>query len=237
MLARRIEERRDWVVIIIGSTVRGSRGWGDESPLHRRTRSVSRHPHQRRRGVRPSVQRAEQWSADVDHPDTVSGTLYSSPASNPFVGRPGRDEMFAYGFRNPWRFSFDRLTGQQWVGDVGQGSSLRRPRRGRYADHGWRQLRLARVRGRSAHRRGSRALRQSGRLHLSGLPIRPLVERAVLHYRRVRVSRHYGRGGWTYTISPAKAAFGPSGGTGSGTRRNGSATIAGQAFSVEQSRW
>ena len=60
---------------------------------------------------------------DVDHPDTVSGTLYSSPASNPFVGRPGRDEIFAYGFRNPWRFSFDRLTGQQWVGDVGQGGA------------------------------------------------------------------------------------------------------------------
>jgi hypothetical protein len=56
---------------------------------------------------------------DVDNPDTIAGTPYSSPSSNPFVGRPGRDEIFAYGFRNPFRFSFDR-TGQQWVGDVGQ---------------------------------------------------------------------------------------------------------------------
>jgi glucose/arabinose dehydrogenase len=60
---------------------------------------------------------------DVDHADAVNGTSYSSPASNPFVGRPGRDEIFAYGFRNPWRFSFDRVTAQQWVGDVGQGGA------------------------------------------------------------------------------------------------------------------
>jgi hypothetical protein len=57
---------------------------------------------------------------DVDTPDQNAGTLYSSPVSNPFVNAAGRDEIFAWGFRNPWRFSFDRFTGQQWVGDVGQ---------------------------------------------------------------------------------------------------------------------
>jgi glucose/arabinose dehydrogenase len=45
---------------------------------------------------------------------------YGIPSDNPFVGRPGADEIFAYGFRNPYRMSFDQTTGQLWVGDVGQ---------------------------------------------------------------------------------------------------------------------
>ena len=50
-------------------------------------------------------------------------TPYVVPPDNPFLGADeGRDEIFAYGMRNPWRFSFDRLSGQQWVGDVGQGA-------------------------------------------------------------------------------------------------------------------
>jgi glucose/arabinose dehydrogenase len=46
---------------------------------------------------------------------------YTVPASNPFVGRPGqRPEIWASGLRNPWRFSFDRATGDLFIGDVGQ---------------------------------------------------------------------------------------------------------------------
>jgi glucose/arabinose dehydrogenase len=44
------------------------------------------------------------------------------PNSNPFVGSTGDDEIWSYGLRNPWRFSFDRVTGDMWIGDVGQGS-------------------------------------------------------------------------------------------------------------------
>ena len=56
---------------------------------------------------------------DVDHPDP--GRNYSIPKDNPFVNTPGAlPEIWAYGFRNPWRFSFDPKTGQPWVGDVGQ---------------------------------------------------------------------------------------------------------------------
>jgi glucose/arabinose dehydrogenase len=54
-------------------------------------------------------------------PDPTSSAAYSSPRSNPFVGRDGRDEIWSYGLRNPWRFSFDRQTGALWIGDVGQG--------------------------------------------------------------------------------------------------------------------
>ena len=47
---------------------------------------------------------------------------YSVPQSNPFVGAAGADEIWAYGFRNPWRFSFDRDTGNLLIGDVGETS-------------------------------------------------------------------------------------------------------------------
>ena len=45
---------------------------------------------------------------------------YGIPADNPFVGAAGADEIFAYGFRNPFRFSFDKRTGQLFAADVGQ---------------------------------------------------------------------------------------------------------------------
>ncbi|MGH9334983.1 MAG: PQQ-dependent sugar dehydrogenase, partial [Vicinamibacteria bacterium] len=53
---------------------------------------------------------------DVDH-----GVPYAIPADNPFVTNPSfRDEIWAFGLRNPWRFSFDRLTGDLFIADVGQ---------------------------------------------------------------------------------------------------------------------
>jgi glucose/arabinose dehydrogenase len=55
-------------------------------------------------------------------PRASGGKPYSVPASNPFVGKPGRDEIYSYGLRNPFRFSFDTSHGQPRIaiGDVGQ---------------------------------------------------------------------------------------------------------------------
>lgn len=45
---------------------------------------------------------------------------YAIPSGNPFMNAPGDDEIWAYGLRNPWRCGFDSLTGDLWIGDVGQ---------------------------------------------------------------------------------------------------------------------
>ncbi|HEY5976537.1 MAG TPA: PQQ-dependent sugar dehydrogenase [Solirubrobacterales bacterium] len=57
-------------------------------------------------------------------PRPSRGRAYSVPASNPFVGRPGRDEIYSYGLRNPFRFSFDTVSAgapRIAIGDVGEG--------------------------------------------------------------------------------------------------------------------
>jgi glucose/arabinose dehydrogenase len=79
---------------------------------------------------------------DVDHSST--GLNYAIPATNPFVGQAGRRaEIWAYGLRNPYGFSFDRQTGDLWIGDVGQNLYEEIDRAthaaglGRGANYGW----------------------------------------------------------------------------------------------------
>jgi putative heme-binding domain-containing protein len=73
---------------------------------------------------------------DIDREE--NGKAYAIPHDNPFVKTPGaRGETWAYGFRNPWRMSFDRVTGDLWVGDVGweQYEMIYRIQRG--GNYGW----------------------------------------------------------------------------------------------------
>jgi glucose/arabinose dehydrogenase len=58
---------------------------------------------------------------DVDSAHSA-GLNYAIPPSNPFVGHGGRGEIWLYGLRNPFRFSFDNVGGDLWIGDVGQAS-------------------------------------------------------------------------------------------------------------------
>ncbi len=74
------------------------------------------------------------------NPRRSGSRSYTVPTSNPYVGRSGRDEIWHYGLRNPWRFSFDRANGNMAIGDVGQGNYeeinfVERERRG--VNFGW----------------------------------------------------------------------------------------------------
>jgi glucose/arabinose dehydrogenase len=76
-------------------------------------------------------------------PRPAGGRPYGVPEGNPFTGRSGaRGEIYSYGLRNPWRFSFDRRTGDLSIGDVGQNEfeeiDFVRRGRGRGANFGWR---------------------------------------------------------------------------------------------------
>ncbi len=77
---------------------------------------------------------------DVDHP--AAGKSYAIPEGNPFARAPekGLPEIFALGLRNPWRFSFDRKTGELWAGDVGQDRFewIHLVKRG--GNHGWNRM-------------------------------------------------------------------------------------------------
>ncbi|HVK83289.1 MAG TPA: PQQ-dependent sugar dehydrogenase [Kofleriaceae bacterium] len=77
----------------------------------------------------------------IDVDGTTAGKLYGIPADNPYASGGGAPEVFIRGLRNPWRWSFDRMTHDLWIGDVGQGRieelTVLRPAQQKGANLGW----------------------------------------------------------------------------------------------------
>ena len=70
-------------------------------------------------GHPPNAQDPDNLLGALLRIDVVGGNPYAIPADNPFVGEPGRDEIWAIGLRNPWRFSFDAVSDRLMLADVG----------------------------------------------------------------------------------------------------------------------
>ncbi len=89
-------------------------------------------------GQNPSTLLGKFLRIDVNGTDADAGLQYRIPADNPFLNTPGaRREVYAMGVRNPWRWSFDRGTGDLWVGDVGQGFAEEIDKLVRGGNYGW----------------------------------------------------------------------------------------------------
>ncbi len=78
-------------------------------------------PNQRAQNLNVFLGKMHRIDVDGDDFPNEPGRNYAIPADNPFVGEPNvREEIWAYGLRNPWRPSFERNTGNLYIGDVGQ---------------------------------------------------------------------------------------------------------------------
>ena len=121
------------------------------------------------------------------NPAPAGGKQYSVPSNNPFVGQAGRRrEIWMYGLRNPWRFSIDRVTHEQWIGDVGQG--LYEEVDYTPAGQTRHQLGLEQARGLSSVQRRRQARRRAGSIARGESRRRLLCD-----HRRLRVPRRRDR--------------------------------------------
>ena len=130
---------------------------------------------------RTSIRCSARSSASTSTPGVLTTRFLPD---NPFAGVAGADEIYAFGMRNPWRFSFDRQPGQLWVGDVGQGHA----RGSGLTDRCRRQLRLARFsRAIVCNSNDPTACSNPSRLHFPLFEYRPLGR--LLLDRRIRLPR------------------------------------------------
>ena len=75
----------------------------------------------RRQSQADQAQNTLSWYGKMLRIDVDNGTPYAIPSDNPFAsGKGGAREVYAWGFRNPWQWHFDKVTGDLWLGDVGR---------------------------------------------------------------------------------------------------------------------
>ena len=126
---------------------------------------------------------------DIDHGTRPATTL--SPATNPYVGRTGLDQIWSRGLRNPWRWSFDRLTARSGSRDVGQGRyeevDRARVRTATPAGRGA-ELRLAALEGRACYKPSS-GCSTSGKRCRSSSTAMPSSAPTTARCRRLRLPR------------------------------------------------
>lgn len=120
---------------------------------------------------------------DVNVTDTEwnAGTPYKIPPDNPYVAGGGRTEIYALGMRNPWRWSFDRQSGELWAGDVGQNVWEEIDKIVPGGNYGWRQ------------REGAHCYNPASGCQTAGL-IDPVVEYAHTNSRCAVTGGHVYRG-------------------------------------------
>ena len=133
----------------------------------------------------------------IDINGTAGGHQYRIPSSNPYVGRVGWNEIWSRGLRNPWGWSFDRVNGDLWIGDVGQDKyeeidrsivSTKSTSGGKGVNYGWRIM------------EGRHCYNPATGCHTAGLKF-PVVEYS--HGEGCAVT-----GGYAYRGSAVPALFG-----------------------------
>jgi glucose/arabinose dehydrogenase len=99
----------------------GALAFGDDGYLYVGTGDGGGSGDQLRNAQSKSTLLGKILRLDVDGRGAGPSDEYAIPSDNPYVGASGLDEIWARGLRNPWRLTFDRMTGSMYVGDVGQG--------------------------------------------------------------------------------------------------------------------
>ncbi|MDB5047044.1 MAG: yliI [Fibrobacteres bacterium] len=116
----------------------GSLGFGPDGFLYAAVGDGGGQDNQFGNGQNRHALFAKMMRLDVDHP--ANGKNYGIPTDNPFVSDPDtavKREIWAWGFRNPWRWTFDPLNGDLWVADVGQGTTEEVDIVAKGANYGW----------------------------------------------------------------------------------------------------